>query len=75
MKIEKDKMLSPTELVKARFGGTNKLAKLLNIPSSSVSRWAITGKVPQKHRITLLNYARTLNIPLTSHELDFGGML
>ena len=63
--------MTPQQLVIQRFGGTRKLATILNISHSSVVRWREL--VPAKYHIKLLEQAKRMNIELSSDELIYGG--
>ena len=46
------------------FGGTIKLAKLLNIPATTVSNWSCKGRIPSWRIDAIKQKAKELNINL-----------
>ncbi len=79
------KMLTPAELVVARFGGVRPLGRLLDKDPSAISKWIVRGgKIPNSSRNgvgerssdthkRLLDLAKKNRIKLTIEELTFGG--
>lgn len=51
------------------FGGSTKLAKLLNIDKQLVHSWKKTGKVPEKYRKDLIYIRAELNIDVDIEDI------
>lgn len=67
-------IITPVEIVCSRFGSGARVATLLNINRSSVSRWATKSKgmIPNKYYAELLRLAQIHGIRLTPSELVQG---
>src|SRR5690242_17260645 len=51
------------------FGGASRLARLLNLPVSTVGSWKAAGSTPASHQSSVLATAAAHNIPLTAGDL------
>ena len=67
---------TPADRVIAAFQGVRATARVLNISSSTVSRWqkdrdegGTGGRVPTKHQAKILSEARERGLTLTAEEL------
>lgn len=67
---------TPADRVIAAFKGVRATARVLNISSSTVSRWqkerdegGTGGRVPTKHQATILRIAGERGLELTAEEL------
>lgn len=70
-------LLTPVQLVCARFGNGMILAKLLNVHYTTVYNWQSRrgGAIPDVYFQKILKLARMQDIKLTSAELVDGGKL
>lgn len=67
--------LDPVEYVIAQFKGVRRLARVLDIDPSAISKWRKRGVIPSRHRRLILAYAARHKINITSHNLDYGGVV
>jgi hypothetical protein len=51
-----------------RFGGARPLARLLNLPATTVQTWKDTGYIPAQRQLAVLNAGRDLEPPLSPCE-------
>lgn len=70
--------MSPAEKVISAFGGVRAVARLLDLNSSSVSRWrmpadkrGLDGRVPSVHQGKILRLARERGVPLSADDLIY----
>jgi DNA-binding transcriptional regulator YdaS (Cro superfamily) len=71
----KDKKLSAAHLIALRFGGADKLSKLLGISRQAVTQWYKTGEIPLRHQYAIMQLAKEKKVGLTKQELFKGGEL
>ncbi len=67
----------PAYSVISRLGGVSRVADILGITQSAVSRWIITkskggtdGRIPQKYWEDLLHYTEKRGIKIDIHDLS-----
>lgn len=65
-------LIPPGVLVVQVFGGVRKLARLLEIDPSTVSRWQTTGRVPSGMQRDVLQLAWQEGLDLTAHDIVWG---
>ena len=65
-------LIPPGVLVVQVFGGVRKLARLLEIDPSTVSRWQTTGRVPSGMQREVLQLAWDEGLDLTAHDIVWG---
>jgi hypothetical protein len=72
--------LTPVDLIIARAGGTAPLARLLNVPQSTVWRWVNdppktgAGPIPARFHSRILSLAKQRKIRISAAELVTGGV-
>lgn len=66
------RLIPPGILVVQVFGGVRKLARLLEIDPSTVSRWQSTGRVPSGMQRQVLQLAWDEGHDLTAHDIVWG---
>lgn len=67
--------MEPASSIIAKLGGVAKVASLAGIHRTRVSNWkrarevgGTGGRIPQDHHLTLLDYARANEIPLSAAD-------
>lgn len=65
-------LIPPGILVVQVFGGVRKLARLLEIDPSTVSRWQSTGRIPSGMQREVLQLAWDEGLDLTAHDIVWG---
>ena len=66
------RLILPGVLVVQAFGGVRKLARLLGVDASTVSRWQTTGRVPSGMQRAVLLLAWEHGLDLTAHDIVWG---
>ena len=64
--------IRPAEVAVQAFGTARKMAHLLGIDPSAVSRWRSLGHIPSAHQRRVLELAWERGIDLTAHDIIFG---
>lgn len=65
-------LIPPGALVVQAFGGVRKLARLLGVDPSTISRWSSTGRVPSGMQRQVLQLAWDTGVDLTAHDIVWG---
>lgn len=65
-------LILPGPLVVSLFGGVRKLARLLEVDASTVSRWQSTGRIPSGMQRQVLQLAWDHGLDLTAHDIVWG---
>lgn len=64
--------IQPAEVAVQAFGNARRMAFLLGLDPSAISRWRTTGRIPAYHQRKVLELAWERGIDLTAHDLIFG---
>lgn len=51
-----------------KFGGTRPLARLLDMPPTTVQSWLVKGLIPSKHQIAILETAKREGVSLAPDD-------
>lgn len=62
----------PVDIAVESFGGVRKLARILSLDPSAISRWRLNGRIPAMHQRRVLELAWERGIDMTAHDVIFG---
>ena len=60
--------MSPAAKILDLFGGASRLARLLSLPTSTVSYWKSSGLIPTQHQASILALAQSQRLHLTADD-------